>query len=215
MPPCRFASLLAATTLAGACETTLQIEAPDRPIEMALDVGVTYDVVVRPPSPTGALALDSVPGSPAARERLINRSLDHALVEAAGDRALLFRAIPDGTALSFSVSHEITTPSTLSVRQQLQNLPLDPASSEGAALASGQCYFRYVEDLEDIARIHRLQDQSVTALAACPIVAPTGALVGAVSVNWDRGQLVDQDRAHGALSEAADTLAPQIAADNL
>ena len=210
MPGLRLIMLLAAVGLAGGCETTVQLEAPDQPIEMALDVEVTYDVVVRPPTPTGALGMDRVPTDPTARERLINRSLDHALVEAAGDRALLFRARQNGAGIRLDASHEITAPSTRPVLTQLRNLPLDPASPEGAATADGKCYFRYVEDLEDLARIHQLEGQSVTALAACPVIAANGRLVGVVSVNWDRGQTVNQDRAHSALSEAASALVPLI-----
>ena len=215
MPSGRLIALLALPAMAGGCETTLRLEAPEQPIEMALDVGVTYEVVVRPPAPTGALGAGSLPDDPAARERLINRSLDHALVEAGGDRALLFRARRDETGTRFSASHEVTLPSAEPVRPQLQDLPFERASAEGAALAAGQCYFRNVEDLEDVARIHQLQDQTVTALGACPIVDRDGDLIGVVSVNWVQGQTVDQGRAHGALSEVANVLAAQISGTGL
>ena len=208
MCPFRIAVLPAIVALAGGCETTVRLEAPDRPIEMALDVGVTYDVIIRPPTPTGALTMDRVPDEAAARDRLINQALDHALVEAAGDRSLLFRSDRDAAGIRFSASHEVTLPSATPVRTLTQNLPLDAASAEGRALTAGQCYFRYVQDMGDVARIHQLEDQSVTALAACPIVAADGTLAGAVSLNWDRGQIVDQDRAHNALSDAASAIAP-------
>ena len=210
MPSRRLTALLVVAAMTSGCETTVRLEAPEQPIEMALDVGVTYEVVVRPPTPTGALDIADLSDTTAARERLINRSLDHALVVAGGNRALLFRTRRQANGTRFSASHEVTLPSATPVRGQLQDLPLNVASAEGAALAAGQCYFRYVEDLEDVARIHQLQDQMVTALSACPVIGSDGGLVGVVSVNWDNSQVVDQDRAHGALSEAASVLAAQL-----
>lgn len=196
---------MASMLVAGAC-TTVRLEAPSEPIQ------INVDVVVRELAATESPGIDAAPSDPAARERLIRLSLRNARIAATADRALLLRAREDSSGDVFlDTTHEVAGSGEAMLRDVLQDVLLDVDSFEGATLATGKCYFRYVDDFEDLARIKRLREQVVTALAACPVILADGRLAGVVSVNWDHDQTVDQEAAHVALSEAANTLSLLLA----
>lgn len=175
---------------------------PDEPIR------ISVDVVVRAPEPTGDLGVTRAPSAPQARDRLVLRALRHAQIEAAGDRAILLRLQQGQNGRTIlKATHEVVAPGEPRLRDRLQSLPWNENEFEEAALAAGDCYFRYVTDIEDRARLEELLGQAVTALSACPVLYPDGGLYGVVSINWDKDQIVDQATAHRALSEAADVLA--------
>lgn len=186
----------------GACHSRLQIVPPDEPIR------ISVDVVVRTPEPTGDLGVTRAPSDPQARDRLVLRALRHARIEAAGDRAILLRLRQkqDGQTV-LSATHEVAAAGEPRLENRLQSLPWNENEFEEATLASGNCYFRYVREFDDRARMEELLGQAVTALSACPVLDRDGRLYGVVSINWDKNQIVDQVTAHRALSEAADVLA--------
>ncbi len=185
----------------GACDANVYIVPSEEPIR------ISVDVVVRAPEPTGDLAVTRAPSDPEARDRLVVQALRHARLEAAGDLAILMRLQQGQNGRTvIDTTHEVLSDGEPALKSHLQNLPWNDAEFEEATLAAGDCFFRYVTDLDDRARMAELRGQAVTALGACPVLYPDGRLYGAVSLNWSRDQTVDQDTAHRALSEAIDVL---------
>ena len=136
--------------------------------------------------------------------------LGHVLAEGDADRALLFEYADRGVgATRLNPRFEVTGPGVAPVSAELRGVTDPRVSEEYQALASGHCFFRYVPAVSDPADRNRLVSEAVTAVAAFPLRIG-GQLAGFVSTNWTRGQTVDRDRAHIALSDAALALAPLL-----
>jgi hypothetical protein len=94
----------------------------------------------------------------------------------------------------------------------LQNQPLSEWSTVLPRLLAGHCELNPVDGLANPVARARLAEMGTVAALACPVSDVHGAVLGALIVQWDRGEAPPSGDELAALQEYAQRVGAQIAA---